>query len=523
MTDAEPKSVDAMSRDLENANSQSSHVAVSEENLAALLRATLSPGEPEAQRLAEDANGAPVFDANELSATAPQTDVSRSAPVMSPPANIVESRLALFAAVKENRSAISRSGRIPATPLIELPTAGEANTATVPAEQGESPSASLPPKVARRQTVLPVPRPPMAASVAPIATPPWTAINHNPAPKTPRTRLLIGLAVGAMLAAVGVSIFLVRAHSSKAPTVAASAPKDNAPPQVQVEPAPLQVRVEPLGKGLIDVRWNPQSASIAQARDGRLVITEPNQKPRILPLESGQLKTGHLTYQSAAESIEFDLEIADRSGAIVKESVLALQSPISSQALPGTPPQTPREQAATGKPQNNPNQQEIAEVPQVSQPAVRTFVPPVAQRNTEQRAILDVPPTLTSGPVMPPQMGLPAPLPAILPPSTKDVAVQQQVRVESNVEAANLIKKVIPIYPQIARATRIQGTVRFTAHIGKDGRILNLKFTSGPSVLVDAASAAVKQWIYRPTLLNGQPVEVITQIDVNFTLNDNVR
>ena len=522
MTDAEPKSIDSTSRDLENANGEPSPVAVSEENLAALLRATLSSAEPEAQRLEEGANAAPLIDANESSAAAPQTDASRPAAVTSPPANVVESRLALFAAVKENRSAISRSGLIPTPPLIDQPPTGEANTTTGTAEQGENLSGSLPPKVARRQTILPASAPHMPASVAPVATPSWTAISPNQIPKTPRARLLIGLVVGAVIAAVGVSIFLVRAHSSKAPIVAASAPKDNVPPQVPVEPAPLQVRVEPLGKGLIDVRWNPQSASIIQARDGRLVITEPNQKPRILPLEGGQLKTGHLTYQSAAESIEFDLEIVDRSGAIVKESVLALQSPTSSPQPTGIPPQMPREQAATAQPQNIPNQPAIAEVPQVSQPSVRTFVAPVSQRNPEQRPILDAPPTLTSGPVMPPQMGLPAPLPAILPPSTKDGAVQQQVQVESNVEAANLIKKVIPIYPQIARATRIQGTVRFTAHIGKDGRILNLKFTSGPSVLVNSASTAVKQWVYRPTLLNGKPVEVITQIDVNFLLNDNI-
>ena len=547
MTNAE--SAESVSPDLENANSQSSHVAVSEENLAALLGATLSSAEPEAHHVAENANKAAegadkaqVSDRNELSAvapqtTAPQTDTNRSAAVTSPPVNnVVESRLALFAAVKENRSAISRSGIIPATPgvvpappgiipatpRINPPTAGEANTATAPAEQAEKLSGSLPPKVARRQTVLPAPKPLVTASAAPIATPSRTVISNsptnNPPPETTRVHLLIGLVVAAVITAIGVSIFVIRAHSSKAPIVSASAPKDSATPQASVEPAPLQVRVEPLGKGLIDVRWNPQSASIAQARDGRLVITEPNQKPRILPLESAQLKTGHLTYQSVAESIEFDLEITDRSGAIVKESVLALQSPTSSPQPTGIPPQ-----AATAQPQNIPIQPAIAEVPQVSQPSVRTFVPPVSQRNTEQRAILDAPPTLTNGAVMPPQMGLSVPLPAIPPPTRKDAAVEQQVRVESNVEAANLIKKVVPVYPQIARTTRIQGTVRFTAHIGKDGRILNLKFVSGPSVLVDSASAAVKQWVYRPTLLNGQPVEVITQIDVNFTLNSSVR
>jgi periplasmic protein TonB len=556
MTNAE--SAESVSRDLENANSESSHVAVSEENLAALLGATLRSAEPEAQHLAKDADKARVFDANGLSAAAPQTDSARPPAVASPPVNnVVESRLALFAAVKENRSAISRSGVLPATPgvvpaapgvvpttpgvvpvtpLVNPSAPGEANTTAGTAVQGQNLSGGLPPKVARRQTIvpapaLPVPAPLGAPSVVPVAMPSRNAVSNkptnnpsdNPALNTQRARLLIGLAAAAVLAAIGVSIFLVRAHASKAPIVAASAPKDNVPPQAQVEPTPLQVRVEPLGKGLIDVRWNPQSAMITQARDGRLVITEPNQKPRILPLESGQLKTGHLTYQSMAESIEFDLEITDRSGATVKESVLAMQSPTSSPQPTGIPPQMPREQAATAQTQNIPSQPAIAEVPQVSQAPVRTFVAPVAQRNTEQRAILDAP-TVTNGAVVPPQMGLSVPLPAIAPPPKKEApVVQQQVRVESNVEAANLIKTVVPVYPQIARAARIQGTVRFTAHIGKDGRILNLKFMNGPSVLVDSASAAVKQWVYRPTLLDGQPVEVITQIDVNFTLNSTIR
>jgi protein TonB len=395
-------------------------------------------------------------------------------------------------------------------PLKDESMTGKANASTGPAEQSENVSVSLPPKVAPRQVILPKTASVMPAPVTSIATPSPSGISHNQTKNTLRASLVVGLVVGAVIAIVGVSVFLTRAHSSKTPKVAVSAPIDN---------VPLQVRVEPLGKGLIDVRWNPQSTSIAQARDGRLVITEPNQKPRILSLEGEQLKTGHLTYQSAAESIEFDLEIVDRSGAIVKESVLALQSPNPPQQLTGTPPQTPREQTATAKPQDIPNLGATAEVPQLSQPHVREFVPPVAQRKTIPSAIVDAPPTLANGPFSPPGVGLPVPLPAILPPSTKGGAVQQQVRVESSVEAANLIKKVIPIYPQIARSSRIQGAVRFTAHIGKDGRILNLKFMSGPPVLVDSATAAVKQWVYRPTLLDGAPVEVITQIEVNFTLN----
>ncbi len=95
----------------------------------------------------------------------------------------------------------------------------------------------------------------------------------------------------------------------------------------------------------------------------------------------------------------------------------------------------------------------------------------------------------------------------------------QRIRVGGNVQAANLIKKVTPLYPPDAKAARIQGQVRFTATIGKDGGILSLELVSGHPLLVESAREAVAQWQYQPTLLNGNPVEVITQIDVNYTLS----
>jgi protein TonB len=95
----------------------------------------------------------------------------------------------------------------------------------------------------------------------------------------------------------------------------------------------------------------------------------------------------------------------------------------------------------------------------------------------------------------------------------------EPIRVGGNVQAANLIKKVTPSYPPLAKQARIQGTVRFNAVIGKDGAIQNLTLVSGHPLLVPAATEAVKQWVYKPTLLNGDPVDVITQIDVNFTLS----
>ena len=105
------------------------------------------------------------------------------------------------------------------------------------------------------------------------------------------------------------------------------------------------------------------------------------------------------------------------------------------------------------------------------------------------------------------------------PPPPKVEKKVMRVRVGGNVQAANLIRKVIPVYPTLAKQARIQGTVRFQAIIGKDGTIQNLQLVSGHPLLVANAQQAVAQWVYRPTLLNGEPVEVVTTIDVNFTLS----
>ena len=91
-------------------------------------------------------------------------------------------------------------------------------------------------------------------------------------------------------------------------------------------------------------------------------------------------------------------------------------------------------------------------------------------------------------------------------------------RFSGNLQSATLVHKVDPVYPPLAKQARVQGTVRFTAIIGKNGSVSNLQLVSGHPLLVAAAQEAVKKWVYRPTLLNGEPVEVVTQIDVPFSL-----
>jgi protein TonB len=96
---------------------------------------------------------------------------------------------------------------------------------------------------------------------------------------------------------------------------------------------------------------------------------------------------------------------------------------------------------------------------------------------------------------------------------------QSRIRQGGNVQAAKLVNKVQPSYPPLARQTRISGTVRLHAIIGKDGSVQSLTLESGHPLLVQAALDAVRQWRYQPTLLNGEPVEVDTTIDVIFSLN----
>jgi len=96
---------------------------------------------------------------------------------------------------------------------------------------------------------------------------------------------------------------------------------------------------------------------------------------------------------------------------------------------------------------------------------------------------------------------------------------QTRIRQGGAVQNAMLINRVQPQYPPLARQTRISGTVRLHAIISKDGSVQQLEVLSGHPLLVQAALDAVRQWKYRPTLLNGEPVEVDTTIDVIFSLN----
>ena len=106
----------------------------------------------------------------------------------------------------------------------------------------------------------------------------------------------------------------------------------------------------------------------------------------------------------------------------------------------------------------------------------------------------------------------PAPKPAAAP------VAREPIRVGGRVQQPMLIHEVRPPYPPLARQARVSGSVKMEAILARDGTVQSLRLLSGPPLLTQAAMTAVSQWRYRPTLLNGEPVEILLSIDVNFTL-----
>lgn len=141
-----------------------------------------------------------------------------------------------------------------------------------------------------------------------------------------------------------------------------------------------------------------------------------------------------------------------------------------------------------------------------------------------ENSAMDDPPSIgPAGPGENGPIGIPGgmdtgPAPILLPPSAAKPPARPLRRSES-LEAALLIHRVDPVYPALARQIHLEGTVQLHAIIGRDGAIQSLEVLSGHPLLIRSALDAVRQWRYRPTLLNVEAVEVETSITVIYTMH----
>ncbi len=367
----------------------------------------------------------------------------------------------------------------------------------------------------------------------PIAdeAPQVTSVVSETRSRLPRITLL-ALSIGLMLLAA-VFVFKARGRSSPAPQ-----PNQPAPLKIVVATAPLQLEVEARGNGL-DVRWNPESKTIARARDGKLTILD-GQSPRMIALNAQQLTGGHVYYQPSTDRIEFQLVVVDDAGQASEESVMALLSKTEDRA--STSPHIDPTTAAAGAKRN-------LETPHPIRQPPRVFTIPLQRQKEEPAApalIQDAPPlpaievaaSSNLMPVITPRITVPpvAPtIPAERPPkNASDLnvpAVQESKppnRPAERFELAVAKKKPIPVLPpstasQFPQKGSIEVVLRI--HIDEAGRVTGAEpISKGTKSALDiqlekAAIDAAMWWRFEPARSNEKPVASNQNISFVFQRN----
>jgi periplasmic protein TonB len=372
-----------------------------------------------------------------------------------------------------------------------------------------------------------------APAVAPVkAEEPVLAAADEPA-KRGKIWLWAAIVVVLLLAAGGYYVYRLR----------------TAAPEVKPADTSLALKVE-RNAGQLVLSWNRDADLVKTAQTATLTITDGDHTEDV-PVDVGQLRGGSVVYAPITNDVSFKLEVNDQKRGISKsESVRVLAgrpSPLMQQAPPKPvaaaeakappapaaavpPPQTstPAPVSAQTPPVEQPKPSapvKVAEARPALAPGTVTFPepPPIERQSAAIPARANLAPTT---PVVPPPAAITKPEPAK--PSQPAPAVAQAptpapsqpaaLRVGGNVQEAKVLTRVAPAYPQLARQARVAGTVKVEATIGRDGRVRSARAVSGPPLLRRAAEDAVRQWRYQPGMLNGEPMEVTTQVDVGFTL-----
>jgi protein TonB len=291
--------------------------------------------------------------------------------------------------------------------------------------------------------------------------------------------------------------------------------------------------------GQLVVSWNRSAPAIASATRAILTIKDGDHNEDV-ELDLGTLRNGSVVYPPMTNDTGFRLEVTNlKDGRSVSESVRAIAgrpSPAlgaaqpqlpAAKPVPGAPvqpaPATPAQAAAT--PVQAPS---TAEPPKVTAGPAVTAAPPkpeslAARLRASAPQELPAPPQLEgsanaltgSAPVSSAPVAA-APIVAQAPAQQAAAPQAAAPVIGGRAREARLIKQATAVYPPMALQTRVMGTVRVRATVGKDGRVKQAAAVSGPTMLRQAAVDAVRKWIYSPALLNGELVESETQADVIF-------
>ncbi|MDR3699517.1 MAG: TonB family protein [Candidatus Sulfopaludibacter sp.] len=303
----------------------------------------------------------------------------------------------------------------------------------------------------------------------------------------------------------------------------------------------ISLRVERTGTDIL-LTWNRDSDAIKNASHAVLYIFD-GERHENYDMDLGQLRNGSIVYSPITADVSFRMDVARQGKNAVSESVRVLRtrpSPMGddAQAQPATAakPQTPAAPATaptTAAKNGQPATPDGAEVaPPVEEPkptAVTAATKPFDASSLVQRLRPATQNDLLEAPIITPGTGAPAVSNAIsglnlnsastapAAPSAPNAPDRKGPTVSGGqIKTAELIVRKEPEYPKLARQMGVKGVVELTATIGTDGKVKSVKVEKGHPLLTKAATDAVMQWVYRPTLLNGQPVQNDTKITLNF-------
>jgi protein TonB len=405
-----------------------------------------------------------------------------------------------------------------------LPTAPEASVPAppvAPAVEEKVAKTDQPVKPAKAAVAIPA----VPEKTAPAARTPVIVKQEAEQPAPGSNKMVKMLLAAAATIALFVGLFVypgVLRHSTKAASLA------------HQDSSLLQLRVERTAGELL-LTWNRDADPIKTATKAMLSISDGARHENV-EMDLAQLRNGSIVYSPSSADISFKMEVTGQGNTkTASESVRVLQnrpSPLQDQTQPPAPQSAqsgvqPAAAAETSTPAEEPAQEgtkpAVALKPFQAEPLAQRLRPvsstdlPEAPAMSAGAAPASVPGVnlnaVMQGPAAPRPAAPVAPAPAA---SVSTPDVRAAAKSGGQIQSATLIYKKDPEYPKMAKQTGARGQVKLAATIGKDGRVKGLKVISGHTMLQNAAMDAVWQWRYKPTLLNGAPVETETEIVINF-------
>jgi protein TonB len=403
------------------------------------------------------------------------------------------------------------------TPAQAMAAAAAAAAASVPASPARPPAAPA-------KTEIKIEEPPAAAQPP---APEEAAPKPEKQPGHPHNPAAIVIIAAALLLAIFLFIYPGVLHRGHAAMPAQDA-------------SPLTLRIERTGTDIL-LTWNRDSEAIRNASHAVLSISD-GERHENYDMDLGQLRNGSIVYSPLTADVSFRMEVTGKGRSrTTSESVRVLRTrpspiPEENQAPAPAAAKTPGPAAGKAPAADNPAQAvddpSAEQQPGASGAPTKPFDASLLSSRLRPATATGVPVELPDAPAMShvdvqapssiPGVNLNnvAPAPAAPPAAAQAPqaarAQAQRPAAGGQIRQAELVSRREPEYPKLARQMGVKGAVEVVATIGTDGKVKNVQVVHGHPLLVKAAVDAVMQWQYRPTLLNGVPVQNETRITLNF-------